>query len=143
TSSRRNSAKPGSRSACVVSSASSRSMAFKKKLYRYRPGSEQTIEVQTSRERVKPVPCDPRSIENGVRQLLADKVMGNLAGVWLLAPELLRLGAWDLVCSWTTQRPDRVEPRLALQLIHEAALCTTGLRHRRTVNQHIFELANG
>jgi Transposase DDE domain len=78
-----------------------------------------------------------------VRQLLADKVMGNLAGVWLLAPELLRLGAWDLVCSWTTQRPDRVEPRLALQLIHEAALCTTGLRHRRTVNQHIFELANG
>ena len=69
--------------------------------------------------------------------------MGNLAGVWLLAPELLRLGAWDLVCSWTTQRPERVEPRLALQLIHEAALCTTGLRHRRTVNQHIFELANG
>jgi hypothetical protein len=78
-----------------------------------------------------------------VRQLLADKVTGNLAGIWLLAPELLRLGAWDLVCSWTTQRPDRVEPRLALQLIHEAALCTTGLRHRRTVNQHIFELANG
>ena len=78
-----------------------------------------------------------------MRQLLADKVMGNLAGIWLLAPELLRLGAWDLVCSWTTKRPDRVEPRLALQLIHEAALCTTGLRHRRTVNQHIFELANG
>jgi Transposase DDE domain len=78
-----------------------------------------------------------------VRQLLADKVMGNLAGIWLLAPELLRLGAWDLVCSWSTHRPDRVEPRLALQLIHEAALCTTGLRHRRTVNQHIFELANG
>jgi hypothetical protein len=78
-----------------------------------------------------------------VRQLLADKVMGNLAGVWLLAPTLLRLGAWDLVCSWTAQRPDRVEPRLALQLIHEAALCSTGLRHRRTVNQHVFELANG
>ncbi len=56
---------------------------------------------------------------------------------------MLRLGAWDLLCSWTTHRPDRVEPRLALQLIHEAALCTTGLRHRRTTNQHIFELANG
>ncbi len=101
------------------------------------------MEAQTTKTRTTPVPCDPRSIERGVRQLLADKVMGNLAGVWLLAPELLRLGAWDLVCSWTTQRPDRVEPRLALQLIHEAALCTTGLRHRRTVNQHIFELANG
>ena len=89
------------------------------------------------------MPCDPRSIEYGVRQLLADKVMGNLAGLWLLAPELLRLGAWDLVCDWTGQRPERVQPRLALQLIHEAALCTTGLRLRRGLNQHIFELANG
>ena len=34
-------------------------------------------------------------------------------------------------------------PRLALQLIHEAAPCRTGLRHRRTLNQRIFELANG
>jgi Transposase DDE domain len=101
------------------------------------------VEAQRTKTRTAPVPCDPRSIERGVRQLLADKVMGNLAGIWLLAPALLRLGAWDLVCSWSAQRPDRLEPRLALQLIHEAALCTTGLRHRRTVNQHIFELANG
>ena len=89
------------------------------------------------------MPCDPRSIEYGVRQFLADKVMGNLTGVWLLAPELLRMGAWDLVCGWTEKRPERVEPRLALQLIHEAALCITGLRLRRGLNQHIFELANG
>ena len=118
-------------------------MAFKKKLYRYRPGSEPAIEVRTTQTRTKPVPCDPRSIEHGVRQVLADKVMGNLAGVWLLVPELLRLGAWDLVCSWTGQRPERVGPRLALQLIHEAALCRTGLRHRRTLNERIFELVNG
>ena len=78
-----------------------------------------------------------------MRQLLADKVMGNLAGIWLLVPELLRLGAWDLVCGWTGQRPGAVGPRLGLQLIHEAALCRTGLRHRRTLNQRIFELANG
>jgi hypothetical protein len=78
-----------------------------------------------------------------VRQFLADKAMGNLAGIWLLVPELLRLGAWDLVRGWTGQRPGSVGPRLALQLIHEAALCRTGLRHRRTLNQRIFELANG
>jgi hypothetical protein len=78
-----------------------------------------------------------------VRQFLADKVMGNLAGVWLLVPELLRLGAWDLVCGWTGQSPQSVGPRLALQLIQEAALCRTGLRHRRTLNQRIFKLANG
>ena len=76
-------------------------MAFKKKLYRYRPGSEPAIEARTTQTRTKPIPCDPRSIEHGVRQFLADKVMGNLAGIWLLVPELLRLGAWDLVCGWT------------------------------------------
>jgi Transposase DDE domain len=118
-------------------------MAFKKKLYRYRPHPEPPLETQTTKTRTKPVPCDPRSIEHGVRQFLADKVAGNLSGVWLLAPELLRLGAWDLVCGWTRQRPERVWPRLALQLIHEAALCITGLRLRRGLNQHIFELANG
>ena len=122
---------------------SSRSTAFKKKLYRYRPGSEPPIEVRTNRKRTKPVPCDPRSIEHGVRQFLADKVTGNLAGIWLLAPELLRLGAWDLACDWTGQSPKHVGPRLALQLIHEAALCRTGLRQGRTLNQRIFELANG
>jgi hypothetical protein len=78
-----------------------------------------------------------------VRQFLADKVAGNLAGLWLLVPELLRLGAWDLVCGWTTKRPECVEPRLALQLINEAALCVTGLRLRRGLNQQIFELVNG
>jgi hypothetical protein len=122
---------------------SSRSSAFKKKLYRYRPNPESTIEAQTTKKRTKPIPCDPRSIETGVRQLLADKVTGNLAGLWLLVPELLRLGAWDLVCGWTKKRPECVEPRLALQLINEAALCVTGLRLRRTLNQQIFELVNG
>ena len=78
-----------------------------------------------------------------MRQFLADKVTGNLAGLWLLVPELLRLGAWDLVCSWTMKRPDYVEPRLAMQLINEAALCITGLRLRRSLNQQIFELVNG
>ena len=88
--------------------------------------------------------ANPRSLEHGVRQCLADKVMGNLAGIWLLVPELLRLGAWDLVCGWTARRPERVEPRLALQLIHEAALCRTGLRHRRALNQRIIEsIASG
>ncbi len=99
--------------------------------------------MRSTRKRTKPVPSDPQSIEYGVRQFLADKAMGNLAGIWLLIPELLRLGIWDLVCGWTRQSPQRVEPRLALQLIHEAALCRTGLRYRRTLNQRIFELANG
>ena len=90
------------------------------------PNPESTVEVQSTKKRTKPVPCDPRSIEYGVRQFLADKVMGNLAGIWLLVPELLRLGTWDLVCGWTGKSPQSVGPRLALQLIHEAAMCRTG-----------------
>ncbi|HWT78850.1 MAG TPA: transposase [Candidatus Methylomirabilis sp.] len=89
------------------------------------------------------LPCDPRSLEREVRQLLADKVSDSSVGLWLLAPELLRLGAWDLLCGWTGQSAERVEPRLALQLVHEAALCVTGVRAGRCLNQRGFELANG
>jgi Transposase DDE domain len=101
------------------------------------------VETRRTKKRVVSAPSDPGSIERGVRQFLADKAMGNLAGLWLLAPELLRLGAWDLVCGWTGKRPETLAPRLALQLVHEAALCSTGLRRHRALNQHIFELANG
>ena len=75
--------------------------------------------------------------------MLADKVTGNLLGLWLLVPELMRLGAWDLWCGWTHQSSVRVQPRLALQLVHEAALCLTGVRARRCLNQQGFELVNG
>ena len=102
------------------------------------------VKVRVSRKHYKTVSGDPESIERGVRQLLADKVSGNLAGIWLLAAEHLRLGTWDLLCGWTKQRSERVEPRLALQMIHEAAVCTAGIRSERTLhNRGGFELANG
>jgi hypothetical protein len=88
-------------------------------------------------------PADPRSLERGVRQLLADKVSGAHLGLWLLLPEHLRLGTWDLLCGWTNQAPERVEPRLALQLVHEAALCIAGLRAKRALPQRGFALTNG
>jgi len=76
--------------------------------------------------------------------MLADKVSGDLAGVWLLVAEHLRLGTWDLLCGWTRQPTQRAEPRLAMQLVHEAAVCTAGIRAERTLhNRGGFELANG
>jgi hypothetical protein len=76
--------------------------------------------------------------------MLADKVSGDLAGVWLLIAEHLRLGTWDLLCGWTGQPPRSVAPRLALQLVHEAAVCTAGIRAERTLQTRCgFELANG
>lgn len=124
-------------------------MAFKKKLYRCRPrhganDAELCVESQYSRRRTRQVASDPVSIERGVRQMLADKVTGHLVGLWLLVAEHLRLGTWDLLRSWTGQPAECLEPRLALQLVHEAALCTAGLRRDRTMtNRGGFELING
>lgn len=63
--------------------------------------------------------------------------------MWLLIPEYLRLGAWELLRSWTGSAKNRIETRLAIQLVNEAALCITGIRDKRTLSQKGFEVANG
>ncbi len=63
--------------------------------------------------------------------------------MWLLIPEYLRLGAWELLRSWTDSAENRIETRLAIQLVNEAALCITGIRDKRTLSQKGFEVANG
>jgi len=78
-----------------------------------------------------------------VRQLLADKISGNQVGIWLLLPEHLRLGTWDLLCGWSQSAPATLAPRLALQIVHEAALCRCNLRCGRTLSQKGFEVASG
>jgi hypothetical protein len=85
----------------------------------------------------------PKSLERQVRQALADKISGNQIGIWLLLPEHLRLGTWDLMRSWSGLPTERVEPRLALHLVNEAAMCLCSYRQRRTLSQKGFELANG
>ena len=129
----------------AVSNASSPNSACKKKLYKCRPGVSTTTEVDTyaSRRCHRPRPCDAPTLETGVRQALADRVSGNLVGLWLLIPEHLRLGTWDLLCGWSRQPGTAVQPRLALQLVHEAALCLTGIRERQALQHRGFELANG
>lgn len=99
--------------------------------------------TQRTKVRVRVEAADPGSLERGVRQLLADKVSGTMAGLWLLIPEHLRLGTWDTLCGWCGQPGGQVEPRLALQLVHEAALCVNGVRQGRSLSQKGFELAHG
>lgn len=101
------------------------------------------LETQRTTTHGKAEPCDPRSLERGVRQLLANKISGNLVGLWLLVPEHLRLGTWDLLRAWTNHAGESVQPRLALQLVHEAALCLTGIRQQRGLSQRGFEVLNG
>jgi len=119
-------------------------MGCKKKLHLCRPLPE-PVEVETHRtkEKVRLEASSPREIERGVRQLLADKVSGTMVGIWLLIPEYLRLGAWDLLCGWAPTPSKCVEPRLALQLVNESALCVNGIRMKRSLSQKGFELANG
>lgn len=74
---------------------------------------------------------------------MSDKINGNLVGLWLLVPEHLRLGTWDLLRTWANGTSEGVEPRLALQLVHEAALCLTGIRQQRALSQRGFEVLNG
>lgn len=143
-SSARNSAKPVTPSARVRLNGSWLSLACKKKLHRFRPSpAPPHILTQRNKRCQRLQPADPESLERGVRQRLADKVNGTLVGLWLLVPEHLRLGTWDLLCGWTAQPPPSVAPRLALQLIHEAALCVRGVRQGRTLGQQGFELLNG
>lgn len=78
-----------------------------------------------------------------MRQTLADKVSGNLVGIWLLVPELLRLGIWDLLCGWMHRPGIELAPRLGLQLVNEAALCVTRMRQNGSFSQKGLELANG
>lgn len=128
----------------VASSASSPTTAFKKKLYALDPKrARQEVLTQRTRKRVRVVSAEPRDLERDVRQLLADKVSGNQVGIWLLVPEHLRLGTWDLLCGWSGQPGASVAPRMAMHLVNEAAMCLCSLRNERTLSQKGFELANG
>jgi hypothetical protein len=102
------------------------------------------VPTQRAGDRVRLEPADAQSLERRVRQLLADKVSGGLLGLWLLAPEHLRLGTWDLLRAWSAE-PEGQTPnaRLALHLVHEAALCRPTLRADRSLRHNGFELLNG
>ena len=79
------------------------------------------------------------TIERDVRQLLANKVSGTCVGLWMLLPGHLRLGTWDLLKGWSDAGDTDIAPRLAMQLVHEAAVCATGIRRGRSLGQKGFE----
>lgn len=120
-------------------------MASKKKLYKFRPkDNQQKIETHFAKEQKKTLSVNCISVERDVRQMLADKISGTLMGLWLLLPEHLRLGTWDLLTAWAgNSAANAIQPRLALQMVHESALCLNGVRHKKTLRQKGFETLNG
>ena len=101
------------------------------------------IETQRTKKRKWSEPCDPASLERGVRQLLADKVSGNLIGLWLLIPEHLRLGTWDLLCGWSGQPGGEWSLAWLCNWFTRPRCAVTGVRQQRVLSQRGFELANG
>jgi hypothetical protein len=60
---------------------------------------------------------------------------GNQVGIWLLAPEHLRLGTWDLLCAWSqwrAKRSGRAWPCIWCTRRRSAsAVCATDAHERR------------
>lgn len=81
--------------------------------------------------------------ERDFRQKLSQKVSGTSAGIWLLVPELIRLGAWDIIKAWTNKTDMDIEPRIAMQMVNESALCCNRIRQKNSLGHQGFELANG
>lgn len=75
--------------------------------------------------------------------MLAKKVSGTTVGLWLLVPALLKLGAWDILKGWTGKMGTDIEPRIALQLVNESALCVNRIRRKSSLNHQGFQLLNG
>ena len=53
------------------------------------------------------------------------------------------MGTWDVIKGWTQCSDHDISPRVALQVVHESALCVNGIRPRHTLGHQGFELLNG
>jgi len=65
-------------------------------------------------------------------------------GLWLLVPEYLRLGAWDLLSGCFAKSAGKhLDARMALQLVNESALCVNRIRKKDSLCHQGFSLVNG
>jgi len=63
--------------------------------------------------------------------------------LWFLAAEHLRLGTWDLLKGYTGCKDADIPPRIAMQIVNEAALCSKRVRKSNYISHQGFELLNG
>lgn len=119
-------------------------MVCKKKLHLLKSvKKEEKVEIYHSKREKDECVVTSRSIESNVRELLFRKVSGTFLGLWLLIPEHLKVGTWDILKEWTGSKDAELEPRLALQMVHESCLCVNGIRPVRSLCNQGFELVNG
>lgn len=120
-------------------------MAFKKKLYQLNPTKEiKEIVIQKTKREKSISSVSEQSNERHVREILANKLSGTHLGIWLLIPEYLRLGAWDLLKgSFSAENNNDLNARIAMQLVNESALCVNRIRRKDSLCNQGFSIANG
>lgn len=121
-------------------------MVSKKKLYRFGPKKkkELSVEIQNTKRERKIIAVNEQSAERDFREVLARKSSGTHAGLWLLIPEYLRLGSWDLIKGFIDEQNDNsIKAKMALQLVNESALCSNRIRQKNALCSQGFSLVNG
>ncbi len=121
-------------------------MAFKKKLYQLSPDKieeQVAYKIQQTKRKQPTVKVTTSSNERQVREILASKVSGSHMGLWLLIPEYLRLGTWDVLQGVFASGPNPLSPHLAMQMVNESALCVNRIRLRGSLCHQGFSLVNG
>ena len=66
-----------------------------------------------------------------------------MVGLWFLVAEHLRLGSWDLIKGYTGCSDTAIAPRIAMQIVNEAAICQNRVRKKNYITHQGFELLNG
>lgn len=120
-------------------------MGFKKKLYQLNPDDQpQKIPLQFSKREVKKTPLTMKSNERFVREILHSKLSGTHMGMWLLIPEHLRLGTWDLLQgTFNKSSLNDLHSRIAMQMVGESALCVNRIRRKGSLCNQGFSITNG
>ena len=103
----------------------------------------QDIEIHKTKREIATVKVNNQGIERVFRESLSKKISGTLVGLWFLAAEHLRLGNWDLIKGYTGCSDADIEPRIAMQIVNEAALCSNRIRSSNYITHQGFELLNG
>ena len=121
-------------------------MAYKKKLYRLSPDKEEDqheYKAQQSKRKQISVKVTPGSNERNIREQLSEKISGSHMGLWLLIPEYLQLGTWDMLKGVFKDDTNPLAANLGMQMVNESVLCVNRIRRKDSLCNQGFSLVNG
>lgn len=120
-------------------------MGYKKKLYQLNPDDKpEPVLIQHTKRIIKTASVTMKENERYVREILNNKLSGTHMGIWLLIPEHLRLGTWDLLQgTFNKSGLNDLHCRMAMQMVAESALCVNRIRKKDSLCNQGFSISNG